>query len=329
VTANTITVGGVTATHLVVNIDNSGNMVVSFAVPNGAATRAAGTKKVRVSDGTRVGEADLITPSRAITLSPTSSKRGSTVTVTGTGFPSEDTSSFTYAAVATPIGSVTSNTAGGFTHTFTVPTTAGIPSTNTVTANPALTDVADATATHSVPGATITLDPATASPGSTVTVSGTGFPGFAALTTLNVGSVGAIPSPAPSTDSDGNLTAKVLVPQITLGTQAVTVTVGGAGGTTATSSLTIVAAPVVPVVTTTATGTVFASVIAQADNLVRVWRYSNATQAWAFYDPRTAFAAANTLTTTSSADIVWVNVKAQQTFQGKTLFAGWNLISLN
>jgi hypothetical protein len=77
-----------------------------------------------------------------------------------------------------------------------------------------------------------------------------------------------------------------------------------------------------------ATGTVFAAVVANNDNLVRVWRYSNATQSWAFYDPRPAFAAANTLTNTSSGDIVSVNVKVQQTFQDQTLFPGWNLISL-
>jgi hypothetical protein len=106
----------------------------------------------------------------------------------------------------------------------------------------------------------------------------------------------------------------------------VKVTLGGIVGT---ASLTIVEAAAVPVVTTTATGTVFATVVSNADNLVRVWRYSNATQSWAFYDPRTAFAAANTLTTTTSKDIVWVNVKVKQTFQGKDLFAGWNLISLD
>jgi hypothetical protein len=80
--------------------------------------------------------------------------------------------------------------------------------------------------------------------------------------------------------------------------------------------------------TAQATGTVFADVIANNDNLVRVWRYSNATQSWAFYDPRPAFSVANTLTNPSSKDIVWVNVKVQQTFQGQTLFPGWNLVSL-
>ena len=70
-------------------------------------------------------------------------------------------------------------------------------------------------------------------------------------------------------------------------------------------------------------------VIASDDNLVRVWRFSNADQSWSFYDPRPAFASANTLVKTGAGDIVWVNVTAEQEFQGATLFPGWNLISLN
>ncbi len=89
------------------------------------------------------------------------------------------------------------------------------------------------------------------------------------------------------------------------------------------------AAKAPPAAATDTTETVFADVIANADNLVRVWRFSNADQSWSFYDPRAAFADANTLTATGSPDIVWVNVIAEQEFQGQTLFPGWNLISLN
>jgi hypothetical protein len=152
------------------------------------------------------------------------------------------------------------------------------------------------------------------------------FPGFSSVTTLSIGAVAAIPSPAPATDKDGSFSASVLVPALSTGTAAVLVT---AGSITSTASVTIGTAPVVPVVTSTATGTTFASVVSNADNLVRVWRYDNATQSWAFYDPRPAFSAANTLANTATADIVWVNIKVQQTFQGKTLYPGWNLISLN
>jgi hypothetical protein len=118
-----------------------------------------------------------------------------------------------------------------------------------------------------------------------------------------------------------------MVPQIGTGSQAL---LASAGNVTSTTSFTVLAATVTPAApTVTATETVFADVIASDDNLVRVWNFDNATKIWAFYDPRAAFADANTLTESTSGDVVWVNVTSDQEFQGATLTAGWNLISLD
>ncbi|RUA29571.1 MAG: hypothetical protein DSY78_11935 [Chloroflexi bacterium] len=108
-----------------------------------------------------------------------------------------------------------------------------------------------------------------------------------------------------------------------------TVTMTNATGFSASTTFTAVAAKVVAASTADDTETIFADVIANDDSLVRVWRFSNADQSWNFYDPRPAFASANTLVKTGAGDIVWVNVTAEQEFQGGTLFPGWNLISLN
>ena len=102
-----------------------------------------------------------------------------------------------------------------------------------------------------------------------------------------------------------------------------------ATGFTATGTFKAIAAKAPAAANTDNTEVVFASVIANDDNLVRFWRFSNADQSWAFYDPRPEFAAANTLAKTGAGDIVWVNVNAEEAFQGGTLFPGWNLISLN
>jgi hypothetical protein len=72
---------------------------------------------------------------------------------------------------------------------------------------------------------------------------------------------------------------------------------------------------------------VFDNVI-QQDNLVAVWRFSNADYSWSFYVPDDAFYGINNLTT-RAGDIVWVNVTAEQAFQSTTLYSGWNLISLD
>ena len=101
------------------------------------------------------------------------------------------------------------------------------------------------------------------------------------------------------------------------------------GATEVSTSVSVAAATTTAAAATTAPADIFADVIANDDNLVRVWRFSNADQTWEFYDPRTAFASANTLEKSGTGDIVWVNVIAEEAFQSTTLYPGWNLISLD
>ena len=56
-----------------------------------------------------------------------------------------------------------------------------------------------------------------------------------------------------------------------------------------------------------------------ADNLVRVFNYRNSTKDWLFFDPRPAFAGANTLLDIRSREIYWVKVNRDQdvTLNGK------------
>ena len=310
-----------------VTTDNSGNLVTTLKIPLDAAdstTVTAGTYTLTVTDAAgRTGQATLTVPSRTITLDPATSRRGSSVTVTGSGFPAK--TSVTIAYGGTTVSSATPDSVGNFTATLTVPTSASIPSTNTVLVTSSSTNAPTGSASHKVPGASITISETSASSGNTISVSGEGFPGFSTATSVTIGGVEALPSPAPSTDGDGIIGSTVLVPQLGLGSSSVLLTVGGI---TANTSLTIVAAETVVVPATNETETVFADEIT-ADNLVRVWRFSNETQSWSFFDPRPAFAAANTYTTATSGNIVWVNVTAETAFQGQTLFPGWNLISLD
>jgi len=180
-----------------------------------------------------------------------------------------------------------------------------------------------------VPGALVTTDPISAAPGQNVTVSGTGFPGFVQLEVLTIGGVSARGNASPATNTDGAFSFSALVPELAAGSQSMVATVGtGATAVTATTSFTVTAAPTVVVVTSNNTADVFAAEVT-ADNLVRVWWFSNELQSWSFFDPRPAFATANTYGTATGGNIVWVNVTAETTFQGQTLYPGWNLISLN
>ena len=335
----TITVGGQTVTFVSsgglntsstiasdVAIDSSGNFSTSFLVPNTSTTRTAGSHKILVTDdGNLAGEVFLVVPARTLTLNVVKSKRGSEVTVTGTGYEALGSVALTYLSgtTSTALGSSTANSDGGFTKVVTIPNSASIPSTNTITG--AISGGGSQTASHEIPPAEITLDLAEQVTGGSLTITGSGFPSYAVVSALTVGGLDTRPVPSPSTDVDGGFTTTVLVPGINSGSHNVSVT---AGSVTGSRSLRVVSTTAVVIPVSTATQDIFADVIANADNLVRVWRFSNATQSWDFYDPRPAFATANTLAKTGAGDIVWVNVNTEQTFQGQTLFPGWNLISL-
>ena len=334
----TITVGGVAVTYIssggldtsdninTVELDSSGNFSTSFLVPDDSTTRTAGDHKILVTDDEGLtGEVYLAVPGRTISLSTASSKRGSEVTVTGTGYEAKGTVSLTYLSgtTETTLGSATADSYGGFTKVVTIPNTPSIPSTNTITG--AIASGGSKTTTHALPASAISTDVSEQSTGEYVTVTGSGFPAYAAVATLTIGGLDVRPTPAPSTDVDGQFTSTVMVPGLTAGNHTVKVT---ASSVTGSVSLKVIATTAEVIAASTATADVFGDSIA-ADNLVRVWRFDNASQAWSFYDPRAAFASANTMDDTASGDIVWVNVTAEESFQSGTLYPGWNLISLD
>ena len=130
------------------------------------------------------------------------------------------------------------------------------------------------------------------------------------------------PAPAPTTDGDGSFSARVLVPGLDLGSKNLKVTVSDVP---VVEFLEIVATPVV---TTMASADAFADLIA-ADNLIVVWYFDNDTKGWSFYDPRPEVAAAVDLDMVNTGDNVWIQITADQMFQGEMLTAGWNLVTLN
>jgi hypothetical protein len=228
-----------------------------------------------------------------------------------------------------PSGGIITDAAGGFTQVVEVPasTTGGSLSPGTQIVEATVGVIVGSSTAFSTPNPTITISPAEAAVEDTITVTGTGFNSLGTVSTLTIGSAAVIPSPAPRASRNGEITAEVTVPLLNAGTY--TVTMANAAAFSASGTFTAVAAKAAIASTADDTETIFADVIANDDNLVRVWRFSNADQSWAFFDPRPAFAEANTLAKTGAGDIVWVNVNTEEEFQGGTLFPGWNLISLN
>jgi len=337
---STITAGSIGVTKLssgglatdtdvtTVTADNSGNLTASFLLPNNVILRTAGDHKIIITDaGNRTGEVMVTVPGRTLTLDKEESKRGSTINASGTGYKASASITLQYtnsgSNTAVNVGTATADSLGNWSGTFVVPSSAAIPSTNTVTAS--ASNGSSKTGTHKLPGATVSSDLASQSTGEAFTLTGDSFPSYVSVSTISVGGIDAKPSPAPATDGDGNFSVSVMVPGLTTGTHAISVT---AGNVTASTSIEVVSTISAVASASTATADVFADSIA-ADNLVRVWKFDNSDQSWSFYDPRDAFADANTLANTVTGDIVWVNVTAEESFQDGTLFPGWNLISLD
>ena len=168
----------------------------------------------------------------------------------------------------------------------------------------------------------ITLSASQIASGEQLTISGANFPAFATVAVMEIGGVDVRPVPAPATSIDGDFESTVLVPQLELGNQTVSIRVSS---TTITTFLELVTA-------TAATPTDPAEVFAGlGDRLVRVWYLERSTQVWSFYDPDPVNAVFNTLTEVSSGQNVSIIVNAGATigFQGDTLYAGTNPIALD
>ena len=324
VTADTITVGGVTVDHSAITIDDSGNLITTFRLPTGDGTaagkdadgvlRTPGEHEIKITDSdNRIGTVKVTVPARTVTLDTSSSRRGSTVTATGTGFVASKTVNLLYKCktTETTVATVTANADGNFDTTFLVPSDADIPCSSVVTAqvgDPSSGAQRTATASHSVPGANIAVDPASAASGANITISGSDFPGYGAVTTLTIGGVSALPVPAPATIEDGSFSASALVPALSLGTQTVVVTVGT---TSANLPITIVEAAAA-VVEPVAPATALADMVT-AETLDVVWYFSSVTKEWLFYDPDPDFTAFNDLLELDDGDIYDIKVTEDTT----------------
>jgi hypothetical protein len=235
------------------------------------------------------------------------------------------------ATTAATSSTVIPDSNGNFTTTLKVPNSATIPSTNKVTVKytPENSE-ADITETvaHRVPGAEIAIDPVSGPAGTKAVLTGSGFKSFTTMTALTVGGTQVEPKPSgPSVSTDGVLeSTEVLIPGLDLGTHTVKATVGD---TVVSVGFTIVEAAAPAAGAGSAeqtTADAFDAVISNDNNLISVFRFDNATQAWSSFDPDPDFASFNDLNTVSGQDIVWVRVHNAQDFNGTPLVVGWNQI---
>ena len=313
--------------------NSAGNIVITVRVPSDKGDDelgiGSGTKTVSVtangsdSSSGRVAEGTIEIPEAAITLDPVTSRRGTTVNVSGSGFPSSDLVQVNYeiSGDSVTVAAGSADASGAVSIDFSVPSNAQIGTKHNIEAiSVGVFKSVTAKATHETPGAMVTLSTDNIASGQNITISGVNFPAFATVAVMEIGGIDVRPVPAPATSIDGDFESTVLVPQLELGNQTVKVRVSS---TTITTFLELATATV-----SRAPADVFASL---GDRLVRVWYLERSTQVWSFYDPDPDVAAFNTLTEVSTGQNVSIIISsgANIGFQDKTLYPGTNPIALD
>ncbi len=194
----------------------------TFTVP--AASR--GSHTVRAQDTGGNYATATFTVSASITIDPTSGPSGITLTVTGSGFGASQTITIKYnnVAVTTNPSTVTTNSAGYFTATFTVPVgeagTYVVAATDT-SANTALANF------ESTTSATISQTTTSTAPGNvgmSLTITGVGFTPNATITVTYA--TDPVTLTTVTADPSGNFTATFTIPPSVGGEHTITVTDG-------------------------------------------------------------------------------------------------------
>ena len=340
---NSVKIGEVSAlssTSPPILINNSGNFVATVTIPK----TVPGTGDVQVEviengdlgtvgvkdpkDGnSRIGTATIAIPKPTLTLNPETSRPGTSVSASGTGFVAGANVGIVYKS-GSALTSVNAGSTGSWTTSFVVPVNTDVGTTNVVTASNGSIDQTgkSATAEHIVPGGVLSVSPTEGPPGTQVTVTADGFKAYSSVVEMTIGTLSVLTT-AINTDDNGDFTATLLLPTLPAGTHSLYVAVGGtkdAPANTESLAYTVTSGAAAA----RASEDAFADLIA-ADNLIVVWYFDNDTKGWSFYDPRPAVAAAVDLNEVSSGDIVWIQITADQEFQGEMLKAGWNQITLD
>ena len=335
--AGTVSAMGITVEQypvgkVLIYLTPDGNFVVNDIQVNSA---GLGPKTVGVTDTKGLHASAAFTVARpTIALEPATATIGETVAITGAGWLPRSAVVVTLESKSIAVATITafSDFTGSIETQIELPGTIGIgPKVVSIHAADISGFGNSAVAQELVvPAPNATLSAAEAEAGTPVILNATGFMPYSAATEFTIGGVGILAG-ASVTDSTGSLTIKFTVPGL-IGDQLVAVSIGG---TTITEAL-LVKNPAAATDLSSTPGSypdvpvteVFANLISNGSDLVRIFRFDNFEKKWDFFDPRPEFAQANSLSTTKVGDIVWLNMASAQEFQGQTLIAGWNLVAL-
>ena len=306
-----------------VTVDSGGNWATSVDLPINTVTTSDGTREIRVTDSKgRTGTVEVTIPARTVTIDPPTGRVGTTAVVRGEGFPSknDEGSSFNVEITYTASGSETKVSAlpdasGRFEAEIRIPTSANIPSTNTVEVefsygpSGSQTTVVT-TVTHEVPKGLLTLSRSTGAPGTEVTVTGSGFNAYASVSEVTIGSLDITPIPQARTDAQGRVEFDIIIPGMNSGIQTVDVTIREI---VSSAGFTVTSAADVGAETPAAEG-----VANMGDNFIRSFNFNNDTKEWSFYDPEAGDASTQANFIAGSTYWVLVGQTQEVILNGKT-----------
>jgi hypothetical protein len=298
-----VRIGGVEWNTAAIPIDSTGVLSpTTLTVPTGL---LVGENIVAVVDSMGLGGGNIFVVTKpTVSINPATGPRGSAVTVQGSGWVPNSTVSLNFAgSLMTVIADANGNIAAA----MNVPAAAAT-GANSVTAADALGNSAKP-GSFSVPNASISVSPVEGGPGTAVTVSGTGFGGYAPITVTFGGY--QLPT-TPLSSPLGEFSLATTVPGVAPGAQVVQ-----ASDTTATATTFFVV--------TAAELTTASQLATIMDDLVIVWGYIDGV--WEWYDPLDA---GSTLDTLDAGIGYWIQVleAVELIFGGNSydLDADWNLM---
>jgi hypothetical protein len=334
------TIDIVSGTVTAIKVNNNGEWTGSIKIPESVVD--TGAVQIAVTEGlgerlgnNRTGAASITIPNEQLTFEPPSGRPGSTVTIGGSGFTASSTVLIYYDGKI--VDSANAGSDGSFSKEIVVPIDTDVGRDNVPVR--AETSIPDrfrdiwapkiGEASHTVPAGILSVTPEGGPPGTVIYVSGKAFKAFTPYS-LTIGGLNVLTTEHVNTDGDGNFSESVVVPPLREGIHALVAQrqdLGLVGQVTA-ETFPFRVGDIGPA--TLPSELVFEDLV-DADNLIVVWSFDNATKEWAFYDPRPEVASAVDLTEITTGDNVWIQVTANQEFQRSTpssLTAGWNLVTI-
>ena len=274
-----------------IDIDEDGDWSGYLELPIIEPTLVQGSHSLQVKDSRgRTGSAEIKIPPRELTLSPIWGRPGSLVTVAGKGFPARNDGGSDVnlrihyeSSAGLTTASAETDSDGNFSREIRIPFKTMAPSSNTVRVefddDNGVTVVT--AAPHEVPGATVTLSPASGPPGTPVTLVGAGFRQFAKVNSATIGPIDVTPAKTATTDFKGEFSFAFLAPGIGAGIHTVRVSVAGieAGSTFDISPSGVAPGGATPVEE---------AMKNLGESFLRSFHFDNDAKTWSFYDPRSA-----------------------------------------